>query len=238
MENSPKERIGEITSSGEKFYELLETEINGRYLSWEHCYGAFSIYKGKKVLESELDYLSLHLSFYLASWGMYRGSSFLLQKDYKVHNQAVTELLEEKYVSLWAISPSEYNYNTLHLLFSLVNELKLIYSQIRISANQSIHREEPKNQISDVLITKILMGTLGCVPAYDRFFCEGIKKHAVASTLFNINSVRNLSVFYEEHRSEFEKIRKVMSKTIIYPEMKVLDMCFWQIGYEDSLKNN
>ncbi len=35
--------------------------------------------------EETIDMLALHLGFYLASWGMYRGSSFLLQKDYKVH---------------------------------------------------------------------------------------------------------------------------------------------------------
>ena len=238
MENYTKEAIEKITSSGKAFYELLEKESNGRYMSWEHCYNAFSIYKGKEVSESELDYLSLHLSFYLASWGMYRGSSFLLQKDYKVHYQAVSKLLKVEYLPLWAINPSEYDDKTLLLLFSLVNELKSIYSQIRIAANQSINRDEPKNQISDVLITKILLGTLGCVPAYDRFFCEGIKKYAVASQLFNTNSIRKLSLFYVKHQCEFDKIRKDMSKTIAYPQMKVLDMCFWQIGYEDSLGNN
>jgi hypothetical protein len=35
------------------------------------------------------DALSLHLAFFLASWGMYRGSSFLLQKDYTIHRPVV-----------------------------------------------------------------------------------------------------------------------------------------------------
>lgn len=38
-----------------------------RYRSWDICYNAFN----SKV---ETDNLSLHLAFYLASWGMYRGS--------------------------------------------------------------------------------------------------------------------------------------------------------------------
>ena len=32
-----------------------------------------------------------------------------------------------------------------------------------------------KNNLSETLITKILMGTLGCVPAYDRYFVKGNK---------------------------------------------------------------
>jgi hypothetical protein len=57
--------------------------------------------RGQKNVD--YDYLSLQLSFYLASWGMYRGSSFLLQKDYKVHIPAVKELLNEKYDNLAGI---------------------------------------------------------------------------------------------------------------------------------------
>lgn len=33
--------------------------------------------------------MALNLGFYLASWGMYRGSSFLVHKDYTVHEGAV-----------------------------------------------------------------------------------------------------------------------------------------------------
>ena len=52
----------------------------------------------------DYDYLSLQLAFYLASWGMYRGSSFLLQKDYKVHEAVVKELLDSKYNCLFGLT--------------------------------------------------------------------------------------------------------------------------------------
>ncbi|VEJ05791.1 Uncharacterised protein [Campylobacter lari] len=38
------------------------------------------------------------LSFYLASWGMYRGSSFLLRYDYKIYKTILEELLA---IDLW-----------------------------------------------------------------------------------------------------------------------------------------
>lgn len=50
-----------------------------------------------------MDYLSLQLAFYLASWGMYRGSSFLLQKDYKIYIPVVEEVLKSKYDILFGM---------------------------------------------------------------------------------------------------------------------------------------
>ena len=57
-------------------------DSNHRFKSWEYCYTAFG------NLDS-VDYLSLHLAFYLASWGMYRGSCGILWKDYTIHMDAV-----------------------------------------------------------------------------------------------------------------------------------------------------
>jgi hypothetical protein len=48
------------------FNETVE-DPHGRYLSWQHCYNAFTTNRGNSD-ESTLDYLSLHLAFYLASW--------------------------------------------------------------------------------------------------------------------------------------------------------------------------
>ena len=134
-----------IIKSSTEFYNDLKVDENGRYRSWEHCYSHFI--KARESKEVDYDYLSLQLAFYLASWGMYRGSSFLLQKDYKVHIPVVKE-------------------------------------------------QELKNQLSFTLITKILMGTLGCVPAYDRYFIAGIKNQKVATGNYNIRSVMQLVHFY------------------------------------------
>ena len=84
-----------VIKSAYEFYGELQKDKNGRYRSWEYCYLNFG--KARKETNPDLDYLSLQLAFYLASWGMYRGSSFLLQKDYKVHIPVIEELLKEKY---------------------------------------------------------------------------------------------------------------------------------------------
>ena len=95
-----------IIKSSTEFYNDLKIDENGRYRSWEHCYTHFIKARGSK--EIDYDYLSLQLAFYLASWGMYRGSSFLLQKDYKVHIPVVKELLSNEYDALAGIECIEF----------------------------------------------------------------------------------------------------------------------------------
>ena len=211
---------------------------NGRYKSWEHCFNAFLNYKRKTLYESDIDYLCLHLAFYLASWGMYRGSSFLLQRDYRVHIKAVKELLESKYDKLWSISCEDLasDKQCLNDLFSLAWSLKDIYSEIRRDVNISLNKKDPAQAVSDVLVTKILMGTLGCVPAYDRYFKNGIKAYGVSTMQFNHNGIRRLCEYYIANSQPFEHWRcSISDSNITYPQMKVLDMVFWQKGYDLDL---
>ena len=89
--------------------------------------------------------------------------------------------------------------------------------------------------MSPVLNMKILMGTLGCVPAYDRFFVDGIKKHKVTTGEYSRESVLRLVDFYEAHNDRLEEVRRGFEcDGLIYPQMKLLDMGFWQIGFETS----
>lgn len=114
------EKSSQYAKYAESFYEELKDE-NCRYFSWEHCYEVFhNAQKQKAQNKNELDYLSLHLAFYLASWGMYRGSSFLLQKDYRVHIDAVKIILKSEYKELFGIDCNKLKENeNIELLFSL-----------------------------------------------------------------------------------------------------------------------
>jgi hypothetical protein len=55
-----------------------------RYRSWEHCYRYFRQVGGtaREVIAADPDHAALVLGFYMASWGMYPGASFLLRFDY------------------------------------------------------------------------------------------------------------------------------------------------------------
>jgi hypothetical protein len=220
--------VNYIIESSKRFYDEMKQDPNARYRSWEHCYSSFYHARGKK--DVDIDYLSLQLAFYLASWGMYRGSSFLLQKDYKIHIPVIKELLKEKYDSLMGIECSEYRkLSNQHLLEELNEFVSEYYETVR----DSVKTQEIKNDVSNTLITKILMGTLGCVPAYDRYFISGIKRQKVAIGNYNIKSVLQLVDFYEKNADKLNQVQKSMKVyELPYPQMKIIDMGFWQIGYD------
>lgn len=217
-----------IIKSSIEFYNDLKVDENGRYRSWEHCYSNFIKARGSQ--EIDYDYLSLQLAFYLASWGMYRGSSFLLQKDYKVHIPVVKELLNEKCDVLAGIDCIGFKDDSNQKLLQDINSfLEQYYDKIR----HKVKEQELKNQLSFTLITKILMGTLGCVPAYDRYFIAGIKNQKVATGNYNIRSIMQLVNFYEKNADRLEPVREKMEvEGMPYPQMKMIDMGFWQVGFD------
>ena len=249
--------IDEFIKKTREFYEELKVQDRHRYRSWEHCYAQF--YEARQNPEKDnVDNLSLHLAFYLASWGMYRGSSFLLQYDYTIHTSVVEEILKQKYDKLLGLECNELNNEEIcSLLDELNTEIKKIYDPFRSKVkkpkgkkdiSQDNSKDNPQD-ISNILVSKILLGTLGCVPAYDRFFVKAVTnidkdtKKKVTTRNYNIASLKKLIKFYEEHQERLEELRSKFlieyqfnedKKTLLYPQMKVLDMGFWKIGFDLS----
>ena len=222
-----------------KFYKELQEHTASRYRSWEYCYTQF--YEARKNPErANVDNLSLHLAFYLASWGMYRGSSFLLQYDYTIHTSVVKEILKSEYSTLFGLECKELNNEqTSSLLKKLNSEISTIYNPFRLELKET----EVTQDISNILVSKVLLGTLGCVPAYDRFFVDAVKKNKVTTGNYNIASLQKLIKFYEEHQEKLENVRSEFlikyefdgeEKTLDYPQMKLLDIGFWKIGFDLS----
>jgi len=222
--------IDELISAAQTFYDDARTNENGRSRSWEHCYRVFR--DARTVPSPDYDYLSLHLAFYLASWGMYRGSSFLLQKDYKVLSPIVEEILKSEYDCLFGVACADLREpGVQEQLTKLYDDIADYFWPIR----NEVAGRKVASSVSPVLITKILMGTLGCVPAYDRFFQDGVATYKVTTREYSPESVRRLVDFYEEHNDRLEEVRRGMRVgDLIYPQMKLLDMGFWQIGFEKS----
>ena len=222
------EAVDELINAAQTFYDDARANENGRSRSWEHCYRVF---RDARIDPSpDYDYLSLHLAFYLASWGMYRGSSFLLQKDYKVLTPIVEKILKPEYDCLFGVACV--GLRDSEVQDSLEKLYKYIAKHLQPIRNEVAGREVPSS-VSPVLITKILMGTLGCVPAYDRFFQDGVATYKVTTQEYSLESVRKLADFYEAHNDRLEEARRGMrTDDLIYPQMKVLDMGFWQVGFE------
>lgn len=227
------EAIDELISAAQTFYDDARANENGRSRSWEHCYRVFR--DARTDSSPDCDYLSLHLAFYLASWGMYRGSSFLLQKDYKVLVPIVEKILKPEYDCLFGLACTDVRnsdvWKQLEKLYDYIAEY--YFRPIR----DKVAGREVASSVSPVLVTKILMGTLGCVPAYDRFFQDGVATYKVTTREYSPKSVLKLVDFYEEHNDGLEEARRGMQVgDLTYPQMKLLDMGFWQIGFEENSK--
>ena len=213
---------------------------HGRYKSWFHCYDQFQKAKGKKLKKIDYDLLTLHLSFYLASWGMYRGSSFLLQHDYLYNKNPVELLFNDEYSDLWDKNIEKNK--AAELLFGeklgLINKLKDCYKNNDLNVSY-----DGDNIASETLVTKILLGTMGCVPAYDRFLKNGIKWlhdnyssfdksgwkfEKLSKTTLNKDSYVVLKeIVNGEEFKDFSK--KLLGN---YPPMKIIDMFLWELGFE------
>lgn len=227
--------------------DFVSTFTNSRYKSWEHCFLFFEneVYK-KDITEKTLDHASLHLAFYLASWGMMRGSTFLLQSDYKVHKDLIERvLLNPIYEPLWNfnfLNPSKAEIdNYLSLLFDKTSGI--IY---QVTNAYTYNSQGEIGKPTDTLITKILMGTLGCTPAYDRYFMEGIayvqnnsKEDIKFVQRLSPDSLKALVEFVNRNKDELCFLNKKLDME--YPIMKLIDMYFWTIGLNEEIerkKNN
>ena len=228
--NLTDERIEKILDG---YYEFIKNDKHARFKSWEHCYSVFAKNQNKTDDET-VDLLCLNLAFYLASWGMYRGSSFLLQQDYKIHKEAILEMQKEKYnvlriENIESANTSDFVLNTA----MLENELKNIYGKIKASVDPN-----KKNNITDTLTTKILLGVFGCIPAYDRYVKSSLKKYEIGTVnYFTPGQIQYFVSFYKNYKEIFDKARnKIATLGIEYPPMKIIDLVLWRIGLEDEGK--
>ena len=222
------EAIDELISAAQTFYDDARTNENGRSRSWEHCYRVFR--DARTGPSPDYDYLSLHLAFYLASWGMYRGSCFIFQKDYKVHTPIVEKVLKPEYDCLFGLACTDVRNDDVRAqLMELSADIADYFDPIR----EEVKGRVVKFPVSPVLITKILLGTLGCVPAYDTFFEKGVRHLGLKEKDYNEDSLLELAKFYEAHNDRLEEARRGMwTDDLIYPQMKLLDMGIWQVGFE------
>jgi hypothetical protein len=203
------------------FHDRAVATPHHRYLSWEHCYRFFRS-RTREVLLAEKDSAALQLGFYLASWGMYRGSSFLLQHSYTVHVGVVERLASTECSVLreTEVGSKASDVQFVPAILAAVARVKQAYA--------------PFGPATDTLATKVLLGTLGCLPATDRFFVDGFKKSGNQYSYLNARFVERMVRFCAEYGSELraEQAKIENAAGMYYPLMKLADMYFWQIGSE------
>lgn len=202
------------------WFEGSPSDPHARFRSWEHCYRFFR-QTGRSRIVQHPDDAALHLSFFLASWGMYRGSAFTLRHAYTIHRDVVTALAQPRFGSLWE---REFGARS--------EDVDLI--PVILAARDAIRQAyAPFGNASDILVSKVLLGSVACLPACDRYFVCGFQRSNFKFSCFNDKFVERVFGFC---RSNLTGLRKAQAATqrstgMRYPLMKLVDMYFSCMGY-------
>jgi hypothetical protein len=199
-----------------------------RFKSWEHCYSFFRNV-GSSGITAQREQAALQLGFYLASWGMYRGPSFLLRHDYKVHLPVVDCLISSRFAPLWE---REFG--------SEPDDAELV--PIILEAKEAVFDAYKKeaHPPTPILVTKVMLGTFACLPAVDRFFIAGFRHEGLGYSRLNAEFLAKLLAFCCSHLTELRSAQATITKEkgAHYPLMKLVDMYFWQVGKETGVQSD
>lgn len=161
---------------------------NERYASFDYCFNYFQYFREKNIIkelisEKYLQQSCLQLAFYLANWGMLRGSSFLLEKSIRNYTALIKGIVgfDKK---IWDIDVNSYNEENINLL---------------LKCKEMIHKSFDKKS-SDILITKIMLGVFGNIPAFDGFFKQGFHFSAC-----NRSQLKKIAKFYKDNDKIIDK---------------------------------
>jgi len=160
---------------------------------------------------------------------MYRGSSFIIWKDYQIHTPTIRVLLEQQYRQLRNLDLNTVRTENaeVSLVFTLATRLRQLYVAAGIRSNGVTVHRIPTN----TLVTKILLGTLACTPAYDRLVVEGMKYINEFPATFSLGGYSSCIDFFRRNLKEFKAAQEQISmRGPRYPPMKLVDMYFWSIG--------
>lgn len=191
-----------------------------RYASFDYCYFYFKNSTSKVILE-DMEKSCLVIGFYLASWGMLRGSSFLLNHSVKYYEPLV-KYIASLNESVWDIDVQNYNDENIKIILDIYQNCKDILI---------------KNGNSDLtLITKILLGVFGFIPAFDRYFCNVFRAMSNGECGYrrcNKKALKNVQLFYLDNKVVIDRLSSELKVTkfvngepsgLNYPKAKIIDM--------------
>lgn len=221
-----------------QYYEGSKVNDGNRYprlMAWEFIYD-YVWAKSRKwedlIHPDNLDTTALHLGFYLANWGMYRGSSALL-------NRSNLNLMKELSKLLMTGKGAE-------LMNLSLDDFKSQDADCQAARNQALFNDVLKifenKKLSgyswtDTLVTKILLGVWGECPALDRYYLAGVRKYYPRRNLTNVSgsALTSLADLIEGEGLKFPS-KRIATQTgnLLYPKGKLMDMAFFQAGFPQN----
>lgn len=220
--------------------------------SWDDCYLFFQEklpqYIASPAKNKDFpDEATLHLAFYLASFGMFRGSLPYLQYSKNIFRAPLLDtfdLLKSNGGAFCSLSAKNVDPK---LLFELQACFKA-----SLKASLRTAGYAGKSQPSELLLEKVFLGIFACVPALDRFATKGLKTlkeidnsikeiQTLHSPFASLESLHNWISFASKisEFKAFQDLEPVFLEGQPYPVIRKVDLILWSVGkYEYSkLKN-
>jgi len=143
-----------------------------RAASFDYCFNYFQGFRASDDIAGvgrpeNLEASCLHLGYYLASWGMLRGSTVRHSKSYRFFIPVIEAIAEES-SEIWDIDVHRYNDHTVNALLELTERVR---TAITAKPSAGGLAKSPTN----TLVTKVLLGVFGSTPAFDTFFTRGLR---------------------------------------------------------------
>lgn len=196
---------------------------NERYASFDYCFNYFQSFRELGNISAlagpaNAQLSCLQLGFYLASWGMLRGSAELLQKSAR-QLVPIIEVVAGTDASLWELDAHCYTESNIQRLLELANTFRGAHPGM-----------------SDILVTKIMLGVFGSVPAFDTNFRRGCRVAGMFAT-FGLRALRKIGAFYQDNAAVIDAYRVPTLDFVSgehtqhrYTRAKVIDMTFFIEG--------
>lgn len=195
-----------------------KSKPDDRFTSFDYCYNYF---RTTNDLTVDIEKSCLVLGFYLASWGMFRGSSFLLQNSVS-HFKPTILYINSLDESVWDIDIDNYDDKNIELIINIYMQIKKLLI--------------PNKNTDLTLVTKVLLGVFGFIPAFDKKFCDTFRLIYEGQCGFrrvNKVSLGFILNFYQENKSSIDNLSNNTFTTdflsgkktkINYPKAKIIDM--------------
>jgi hypothetical protein len=207
------------------------TDPEERYASFDYCYNYF---KTEKYLTFDLEKSCLVLGFYLSSWGMYRGSGFLMQKSLQWYKPLI-DYIDTLNKSVWEIDVDKYNTENVRIILDIYRNICQCFI--------------PEKNQDTTLVTKIMLGVFGFIPAFDTYFSNYFRNTYYGLCGFrslNINALRLIKSFYDANKTVIDRLSSEtftidfgtgQLTTINYPKAKIIDMYGFMSGLDNYRKD-
>jgi hypothetical protein len=209
---------------------LRDRSREERAASFDYCFNYFQGFRASDDIAGvgrpeNLEASCLHLGYYLASWGMLRGSTVLHSKSYRFFIPVIEAIAEES-SEIWDIDVHRYNDHTVNALLELTERVR---TAITAKPSAGGLAKSPTN----TLVTKVLLGVFGSTPAFDTFFTRGLRLVTGKPARLNQSTLRAIADFYAANARaiDHERVRTLDFASdrltrLRYPRAKVIDMVF------------